>query len=1146
MEPLLKQTSSVLKFILFFSFAILAACDNQSDNSQYAFLSASVEGTDANNAPTTKAVIIRQGKNDLPPEVTRIDFDITDSEGVNTTATLAIGPQTNTINIRVFANRNLVVRVDVYAGDTLAFQGQDNIAALRPGGTSILNIEADPVGGTTPPPPANPQPLPIGFQAIDKLFTPGAFNAYAEDVDIDGNFAYIASRDSGLIIADISDKNNIKAISAVNPFDPTSNRRISEVVVQANLGGGEVSINYAYTINGREMRVLDVSNPLLPVEIASLVFSETVANLTIVGNQAYVHGVPNSSNVFIIDISDPANLRQISTFQALSSISDISVSAQTLYVYSRGQGVQIINVIDPTNPVAEALFPVNIIRSYAIDADNNTLYVEKDLPGNITAVDIVDVSDINNINVLSTITNGRNDIQGLHVFNNSLYLSGNTLSVYDISNKAVPVLIGNVENISFTGNLDVANGSVYIANTDRGLKITELSDLSALVPPTNYLTPGAFTSDVSIQDNFAYVAITDRNNTANNGLHIVNVSDVANPQLVSIVPVTARPSTVKAAGNFVYMIDDASNLHIIDITDPTSPVINSVYPLQGRRTGMSIQGNRVFISSGEVVNVSDPTTPSTITNLNLLTDAVKNNILIASEQTGNNISFFDISDINNPLRISNYASNSKSTNPFQNLATNVTGDFAYIGGDNFNSNSRNSQFNILDLTSITNPGNVAVPGIIGNINNSIETSGLDGSVQHHTFTLTSPITLSFEIGTESFSPSIYLFQATTSGLLQLAGGGGDFNGVSSINNITLPAGNYDLAIGDQGLSPTDAPGSINTDTLNSNASGPYTLSVAPAAKLLGETPIPGAITDITVSGNYAYVRANNNWLYIVDVSDTSSPYITARFKHDNGSNSITTAGDNIFLPDGADGVKIYRSAMDLTIISQTQTSTTVDYSLSWSIDRVSPVAQFNCGVIAGNCTITNVDFIARTANVSWTPSIYSGDYGIVFGLGNEQSTIGTRASINWVTSLGGNPEPEMILVNTFIDAIQANLTAGSIAYLNMQNDKRKNIRIEVDSASFNTHLYLLSSSSNSGFDNFIDNDDFNGALSSIDTSIFAGDYNIGIGNSLLPVSDVTSRSNTNTNTASGNIGNGLFEIRVYELLGDDLIEPGLPATFSRF
>lgn len=153
METLLKQSSSLLKFILFFSFAVLAACDNQSDNSQYAFLTATVEGTD--NSAATKTIINRQGKNHLPPDVTRIDFNITDSEGINTTASLAVGPETTTLNIRVFANRNLVIRVDVYAGDTLAFQGQDNVAALRPGQAFPLSIEADPVGGT-PPPPATP------------------------------------------------------------------------------------------------------------------------------------------------------------------------------------------------------------------------------------------------------------------------------------------------------------------------------------------------------------------------------------------------------------------------------------------------------------------------------------------------------------------------------------------------------------------------------------------------------------------------------------------------------------------------------------------------------------------------------------------------------------------------------------------------------------------------------------------------------------------------------------------------------------------------------------------------------------------------------------------------------------------------------
>ncbi|VAW61170.1 hypothetical protein MNBD_GAMMA10-844, partial [hydrothermal vent metagenome] len=145
METLLKQPSSILKLILFFSLAWLSACDNQS-GSQYASITASVQGTNANNAPATKAITVRQGKNDLPPDVTRIDFDITDSQGVNTTASLAVGPETSSINFNVFANRDLVIRVDVYSGDTLSFQGQSIVPALRPGQIFPFEIEADPVG----------------------------------------------------------------------------------------------------------------------------------------------------------------------------------------------------------------------------------------------------------------------------------------------------------------------------------------------------------------------------------------------------------------------------------------------------------------------------------------------------------------------------------------------------------------------------------------------------------------------------------------------------------------------------------------------------------------------------------------------------------------------------------------------------------------------------------------------------------------------------------------------------------------------------------------------------------------------------------------------------------------------------------------
>ncbi|VAW72131.1 hypothetical protein MNBD_GAMMA10-1934 [hydrothermal vent metagenome] len=1136
MGHLIKHTTHLLKLIIFLSIgslmASLMACDNQSD-SQYAFITASVEGTET-NAPVTKTIVNRQGKNHLPPEVTRIEFDITDSQGVNSTAVLNIGPETQTINFRVFANRDLLIRVDVYSGDTLSFQGESPVAALRPGQTFPFSIEADPVG-EQPPPAPTPLALSTGFQAIDKLFTPATFGAFAGDVAIDGDFAYIASQESGLIIANISDINNIRAINAINPFNPEVNRSISDVLVQADPLN---EVNFVYISNDLELIVLDISNPLLPVEVSRLTFSETATDLTISGDLAYVHGTLTSTSVLIIDISDPTNISQLGIFQAAARISDISVSAQTLYVYSQGTGVQIVDVSNPLTPVVSALFPIDVFRSYAIHAANNTLYVERDLAQNITGVDIVDVSDINNLTVLSTVINGRNDVQGLHVFNNSLYLVGNTLSVYDISDKTAPALIGNVEDISFTGNLDVAN-AIYIPNRNDGLKIIEFSDLSTLTSPTVYDTLNAFTSSVAVQNNVAYVAVTDFDNAANSGLHVVDVTDAANPQLITIAPIT-RPLSVKAAGNFVYVIDNARDLSIVDISVPTSPAIRSVLALQGNGNGtnMQIQNNRLFISTGEVIDVSNPDTPVALVDLNLITASVNNNILTTTD-----MSFFDISNINSPLRISSYDSTNK-TNSFHIDSTAVAGNFAYIAGENFDSNGRNSQFNILDITSITNPSNIAVPSIIGDISNSIEAPNIEGSVRHHTFTLTSPITLSFEIGSESFIPTFYLFQSTPAGLVQLAS---TTDTTDSINSVTLPVGNYDLAVGNRGLSAAEAQGTINTNTADSINSGSYALHIAPAAKRVGEIPIPGNIAAIAINGNFAYLREGNKWLYVVDISNVANPYITARLKHSGGS-SITLEGGNIFIPENNGGVNIYESAIDLQITNQTQTSTTVDFNLSWLIDRVGPGAQFNCGVVVGDCTVTSVDFAARTASVSWTPSVFSGDYGIVFTIGNEQSTIGTRTNIDWVTAQGENPEPERILLNSYIGTIKPNLSTGSIAYFRMLSNKRQNIRVEVRSASFNTHLYVLSpNASSGGFNDFADNDDFNdGLLSSIDTSVFAGEYSLGIGNSILSVLDATSAGNINSSPASGDIGNGLFEIKVYELLGDELIEPALPPAFNRF
>ncbi len=138
----------LLKLFILLSIATLLACSDQNNNDSYAYLNASVQGSTASTGKTAnKTTGVRQSKSNIPADVTKIDFIITDSEGETTTGSLSVGPQTDTISLRVLPHRGLNVTVNVYSGDTLSYQGQSVVAALYPGEVYPLKIEANPIGG---------------------------------------------------------------------------------------------------------------------------------------------------------------------------------------------------------------------------------------------------------------------------------------------------------------------------------------------------------------------------------------------------------------------------------------------------------------------------------------------------------------------------------------------------------------------------------------------------------------------------------------------------------------------------------------------------------------------------------------------------------------------------------------------------------------------------------------------------------------------------------------------------------------------------------------------------------------------------------------------------------------------------------------
>ncbi|MEO8151170.1 MAG: T9SS type A sorting domain-containing protein [Bacteroidia bacterium] len=134
-------------------------------------------------------------------------------------------------------------------------------------------------------------------------------------VSVRGNYAFLAANENGLIILDISNKNNIQYVSNVL-FSINFPHTTPGAASMYNARGIDLNGNYAYICYDRGgLRVVDISNVNAPYQYSQYCFSNLIDkataynNVVIHNNIAYV--AIDYYGMEILDISNPANIIQL-------------------------------------------------------------------------------------------------------------------------------------------------------------------------------------------------------------------------------------------------------------------------------------------------------------------------------------------------------------------------------------------------------------------------------------------------------------------------------------------------------------------------------------------------------------------------------------------------------------------------------------------------------------------------------------------------------------------------------------------------------------------------------------------------------------------------------------------------------------------
>jgi len=257
-------------------------------------------------------------------------------------------------------------------------------------------------------------------------------------------------------------------------------------------------------------------------------------------------------------------LEGITADELPNQANDVYVFENYAYVADSANGLVIVDISDPTNPITVGNHPSRI--------------------GEYGSVAMA---------------------RGVAVSGNYAYVANWYDDVYiiDISDRTNPMLVTTYETNQIAHDVTISGDYAFISRFDEGVDIVNISDPTnpRFISNFNY----GWASNVAILQNYAYVADTFR-------VTIVDISDLANPLFVGSSEMENDAAEIEVSGKYAYVADAENGLVILNISNPTIPTIVGHFDTSAA-WGIALFENYVLISDGLdgiiAIDVSDPINP---------------------------------------------------------------------------------------------------------------------------------------------------------------------------------------------------------------------------------------------------------------------------------------------------------------------------------------------------------------------------------------------------------------------------------------------------------------------------------------------------------------------------------------------------------
>ncbi|MBR9911255.1 MAG: hypothetical protein GYB33_12980 [Gammaproteobacteria bacterium] len=200
----------------------------------------------------------------------------------------------------------------------------------------------------------------IGSKSVDINVTVRAFEAvalsavdipgYANNVDISGDYAFVAAGAEGLQVVDVSDRTAPEVVAALD----TDGTAIDIKVVG----------DFVYLADGEAgLKIINVADPLAPFLLGSLDTAGVTQDLAVQLNYAFLAN--GSAGIEVVDISDAASPSSVATLEGLGSVLGIAVEQELMAIVA-GSSLIAIDISDPTSPIRLGSVNIGAVKDLAL------------------------------------------------------------------------------------------------------------------------------------------------------------------------------------------------------------------------------------------------------------------------------------------------------------------------------------------------------------------------------------------------------------------------------------------------------------------------------------------------------------------------------------------------------------------------------------------------------------------------------------------------------------------------------------------------------------------------------------------------------------------------------------------------------------